>query len=177
MRLLRLFNEPAGQAVLTDYGIEDSVIRQLSLVGISGICNLLAAIKTARYFELDSNDVVLMPLTDSVDLYRTRLAELRKERGPATKTGSIVNFERYLLATTTDDLRELRFTDRKAVHNLKYFTWVEQQHKTVEELDALWSPVFWQDLAAQLPEWDEQISQFNRETGVLDQIRARRTVH
>ena len=101
---------------------------------------------------------------------RSRLSELRKDHGPATKLGSVVNFERYLLATRTDHLKELRFTDRKAIHNLKYFTWVEQQHKTAEELDALWSPYFWQDLVAQLPEWDEQIAAFNRDTGVLDQI-------
>ena len=56
--------------------------------------------------------------------------------------------------------------DRKALHNLKYFTWVEQQGRTVEELNALWSPSFWTDLQAQLPEWDRQIEAFNEETGV-----------
>ncbi len=172
IRILRLFNSAQGKAVLSTYGVADEVIDRLSLVGISGVCNLLAAIKTARYYELEANDVVLMPLTDSVDLYRTRLSELRKERGAMTKTGAIVNFERYLLATSVDYLKELRFTDRRAIHNLKYFTWVEQQHKTVEELNALWSPTFWRDLASRLPEWDEQIEQFNRDTGVLDQIRS-----
>ncbi|MEM7353187.1 MAG: pyridoxal-5-phosphate-dependent protein subunit beta [Acidobacteriota bacterium] len=172
IRLLRLFNEPAGHSVLASYGVADDVIHHLSLLGISGICNLLAAIKTARYYELDANDVVMVPLTDSVDLYRTRLTELRKERGPSTKLGSVVNFERYLLATRTAYVKELRFTDRKALHNLKYFTWVEQQHKTAEELDALWSPYFWQDLVAQLPDWDRRITEFNRETGVLEQIRS-----
>ena len=172
IRLLRLFNEPAGQAVLASYGVDDDVIQHLSLLGISGICNLLAAIKTAQYYELDANDVVMVPLTDSVDLYRTRLTELRKERGPSTKLGSVVNFERYLLATRTAYVKELRYTDRKAIHNLKYFTWVEQQNKTVEELDALWSPYFWQDLVDQLPEWDEQIARFNRDTGVLEKLRS-----
>jgi cysteine synthase len=175
IRLLRLFNASEGNEVLATYGVADEVIHHLSLLGISGICNLLAAIKTARYFELEANDVIAMPLTDSVELYRTRLTELKKERGPVTKRGALVNFERYLLATTTDYVRELRFTDRKALHNLKYFTWVEQQHKTVEELDALWSPAFWEDLAARLPQWDEKISAFNRDTGVLDDIRSRRT--
>ena len=173
IRILRLFNSAQGKAVLSTYGVTDDVIGRLSLLGISGVCNLLAAIKTARYYELEANDVVLMPLTDSVDLYRTRLSELRKERGAMTKTGAIVNFERYLLATSVDYLKELRLTDRRAIHNLKYFTWVEQQHKTVGELDALWSPTYWRNLASQLPEWDEQIEQFNRDTGVLDQIRSR----
>ncbi len=173
IRVLRLFNETAGKETLSRYGLTDDAIRQLSLLGISGICNLQAAIKTARYLELEANDVVMLPLTDSVDMYRTRLTELRKERGPMTKTGAVINFERYLLATTVDYFKELRFTDRKAIHNLKYFTWVEQQGRTVEELDALWSPFFWLDLVDRLPEWDRKIVEFNHETGVLDQIRSR----
>ncbi len=173
IRILRLFNTAAGKDRLSVYGVTDEVIERLSLLGISGVCNLLAAIKTARYYELEANDVVLMPLTDSVELYRTRLSELRKERGSMTKTGAVVNFERYLLATSVDYMKELRFTDRRAIHNLKYFTWVEQQHKTTQELDALWSPTYWRSLAARLPEWDARIEAFNRDTGVLDQIRSR----
>ena len=175
IRLLRVFNESTGKALLPLYGVADEVVHQLSLLGISGICNLLAAIKTAHYYELEANDVVMVPLTDSVDFYRTRLTELRKERGAMTKTGAVVNFERYLLATSVDYTKELRLTDRKAIHNLKYFTWVEQQGKTVEELDALWSPTFWHDQTAQLPQWDEKIVAFNRDTGVLDQIRTDKT--
>jgi hypothetical protein len=63
-------------------------------------------------------------------------------------------------------LRELRYTDRKAIHNLKYFTWIEQQGKSAEELDRLWSPGFWQELAGQLPGLDEQIRAFNDDTGL-----------
>jgi cysteine synthase len=71
-------------------------------------------------------------------------------------------------------VKELTYPDRKAIHNLKYFTWVEQQGKTVVELEALWSPGFWRDLQAQLPGWDAAIEAFNRETGVLSQIEKRR---
>jgi cysteine synthase len=173
IRLLRLFNEPAGQETLARCGVAGDAVGRLPLLGISGICNLLAAIKTARYFELGRDDVVMTVLTDSVDLYRTRLTELCEERGPLTATEARVDFERYLLATTVDHLKELRFTDRKAIHNLKYFTWVEQQGRTAAELDALWSPSFWRDLADGLPEWDREIASFNRDTGVLDRIRSR----
>jgi cysteine synthase len=172
LRLLRLFNGPAGQAALADRGVAPEVIARLPLLGISSICNLLAAIKTARYYELDASDVILTSLTDSVDLYRSRLVEVDATYGPATEVTSAVDFERYLLATTTDHLRELRFTDRKALHNLKYFTWVEQQGRSVEELNALWSPGFWQDLVAQLPQWDRRIADFNHDTGVLQSIRS-----
>jgi len=171
LRLLRLFNEPAGHAELARRGVADKIIADLPLLGISSICNLLAAMKTARYFEFDRNDFLFTTFTDSVELYQTRLVELTNERGPYTERQAALDFERCLAAATTDHLKELRYLDRKTIHNLKYFTWVEQQGKTVEQLNVLWNPSFWEDLVAELPRWDEQIAAFNRETGVLDRIR------
>jgi cysteine synthase len=171
VRLLRLFNEPAGQDVLSRYGMPDQLIRQLPLLGISSIRNLLAAIKTARYFELDEHDLLLTSFTDSVELYRTRLDELNDSFGVYSQEEATIDLERYLLATTTDNLRELRFTDRKALHNLKYFTWVEQQGRTVDELNTLWSPTYWQDVVDQVDAWDERIIEHNQASGVLEQIK------
>jgi cysteine synthase A len=171
VRLLRLFNEPAGHELLVRRGVPENTVGQLPLLGFSSICNLLAAIKTARYLELGGSDVLLTCFTDSADLYRTRLAELTAERGPYDERQAEIDFERWLLGTTTDHLKELTYPERKAIHNLKYFTWVEQQGKTVEELNALWSPSFWRDVQAQLPEWDAAITAFNRDTGVLDTIK------
>lgn len=166
VRLLRLFCEGAGQAVLVRRGVAEATVAQLPLLGISSICNLLAAVKTARYFELDEHDVLLTSFTDSAELYRTRLAELSAARGAYDERQAELDLERFLLGATTDHLRELTYEGRKAIHNLKYFTWVEQQGKSVEELHALWSPSFWTDLQGQLPLWDEAIAAFNRETGV-----------
>jgi cysteine synthase len=173
MRLLRLFNEPAGHETLVRRGVPAEAVSDLPLLGISSICNLLSAIKTARYLEMEGNDVLLTSLTDSVELYRSRLDELEEERGPYTEVQAEVDYERFLLGATTDHLRELRYADRKAIHNLKYFTWVEQQGKTADELETLWSPVFWEELADRLPEWDEAIETFNADTGVLERIRLR----
>ncbi len=171
MRLLRVFNEPEAAAVLERYGVPSEIICQLPLLGISSICNLLAAIKTARYFEMDEQDVLFTSFTDSVDLYRTRLMELEAAHGAYDTTRAAIDYERYLLGATTDHVKELGYIDRKAIHNLKYYTWVEQQGRTAAQLDALWSPSFWTDLAAQLPEWDRRIIAFNRDTGVLERMR------
>ncbi len=168
MRLLRVFNEPAGREALLGRGVAYDLVNQLPLLGISSICNLLAAIKTARHYELDADDVLVTCFTDSAALYQTRLAELTAERGTYTERQAEIDFERYLLGATTDHVKELTYPDRKAIHNLKYFTWVEQQGKTVSELNALWSPTFWTDLQAELPAWDEAIEAFNRDTGVRD---------
>jgi len=166
MRLLRVFNEPAGREVLLRRGVPEAAVAALPLLGISSICNLLAAIKTARYYELGADDVVLTCFTDSVELYGSRLRELADARGAYDERAAEVDLERWLLGATTDHLKELRYPDRKAIHNLKYFTWVEQQGRTVEELNALWSPTFWTDLQAQVPAWDEAIAAFNRDTGL-----------
>ena len=75
---------------------------------------------------------------------------------------------RYLDGIVTDHLRELTYFDRKALHNFKYFTWVEQQGRTSDELRELWDPEFWERTFAQVDEWDRQINAFNERTGVLN---------
>ncbi len=166
LRLLRLVNEPAGSEALIGRGVPEAVVRRLPLLGISSLCNLLAAIKTARWFELDGDDMILTSFTDSVDLYRTRLAELDAQRGPYRELDAVVDLERHLWGATTDHYRELGYHDRKAIHNLKYFTWVEQQGRTVEELEALWRPGFWREVQAGADRFDAEIVAFNRDAGV-----------
>jgi cysteine synthase len=170
MSLLRLFNEDEGMKFLAGAGLAPEFVRQLPLVGISGICNLVAAIQTAKYYELDGRDVLVTPLTDSMALYESRIRELRAERGPYTRERAARDFSRYLEGVGIDHLQELGYPDRKRLHNLKYFTWVEQQGKTSEELAELWEPDFWTETFAQAARWDGLIRDFNRRTGVLEAL-------
>jgi len=161
MALLRLFNEEAGKAYLVKAGVPESLVRDLPLLGISGISNVVSAVKMARWYELGPRDVVVTVLTDSMDLYASRVAELREEQGPFDATAAAVAHHRWMLGASTDNMAELGHRDRKRVHNLKYFTWVEQQGKTAEELDALWDPAWWEAIQAQAPEIDRLIEEFN----------------
>ena len=71
-----------------------------------------------------------------------------------------------------DHVLELSYWDRKRLHNLKYFTWVEQQGKTVEELNAQWyDDDYWTSRLGAWREWDEQIEAFNERTGLLQRYR------
>ena len=167
MQLLRLFNEEAGLAFFDQYGVPGAAVAQLPLLGISSICNLVAAIKTAKYYELGPRDVVFTPLTDSVELYQSRLAEQRATHGAYTEAKAGRHFGRYLEGIGTDHLRELSYRDRKALHNLKYFTWVEQQQRDAEELRELWEPEFWEGLWGQVKEWDRLIGEFNERVGLV----------
>jgi cysteine synthase len=166
LALLRLFNEEAGRAFLAKQGVPKSTIEQLALLGISGICNVVAAIKTARLFEMDANDVLFVPLTDSLDLYGSRLIEQRDEHGPYKEIDAARHFGRYIEGIGSDTMRELSYHDRKQLHNFKYFTWVEQQQREANDLRRLWSPEFWETMFAQVGQWDKRIEEFNRAVGL-----------
>ena len=64
-------------------------------------------------------------------------------------------------------MRELGYQDRKALHNFKYFTWVEQQQRDVEDLRRLWDPEFWVETWGQVEEWDKLIEAFNQRVGLV----------
>lgn len=161
MNLLRLFNQEEGQTFLSNAGLSSEEISALQYMGISGICNVLAAVKAAKYWELNENDVIFTPLTDSVEMYGSRLSEMGDADGPLTTDKAAAIYYQHIKGIATDNLKELSYVDRKALHNLKYFTWVEQQGRTVEELDALWSPEFWDEQFAQADQWDAMIEAFN----------------
>ena len=165
--LLRLFNEPAGKKILESQGLCADALKALPLLGISGICNMLASIKTAKFFELGEDDVVFTIFTDSSALYQSRLRELNKERGLYSEADAYADLQGRLRGERTDNMRELGYHDRKALHNLKYFTWVEQQERSVEDLDRLWDPSFWEETFAQVSEYDRLIESFNEQTGLL----------
>ena len=159
--LMRLFNEEAGQRFLIEEGVAPQLVARLPDIGISGLCNLVTAIKTARMFDLDGRDVIFTPLTDSMGLYRSRIEEYQRDRGPYGTLHAARDFERHLCGITTDHMRELTYFDRKMLHNFKYFTWVEQQQRAVEDLRRLWDPDFWMETWAQVDGWDRLIEQFN----------------
>jgi len=167
MALTRLFNEEAGHEFLRRREVPAEVIEQLPLLGISSICNLVTAIKAARYYELDGRDVLFTPITDSMELYGSRLAEQRAEHGPYDDGAAGIHFARYLEGIGIDHLRELNYYDQKTLHNFKYFTWVEQQERDAEELRLLWDPDFWEETFAQVDEWDRLIEDFNQRVGLL----------
>ena len=170
MQILRLFNEKAGHALLKDQGVPASFIRKLPLLGISGISNMLSAIKIAKYFELTENDVVMTIFTDSTALYGSRVEELRAQYGEYKPKNALYDRTRYLDGIGPDHVMDLGYYDRKRLHNLKYFTWVEQQGKTSEDLNRLWAPSFWEEVFRQGPVWNRQIDEFNRATGVLKRL-------
>jgi cysteine synthase A len=164
--LARLFNERAGRAYLAKAGVPQALVEHLDLLGFSGIANLLSSIKYARYFELGRHEVVLTVLTDSMQLYGSRLEEMREQYGEYRPEDAAAHFARYLAGASTDNLLELSYQDRRRVHNLKYYTWVEQQGRSYEEIMAQWyDPGYWTGIQSQVGQVDALIEEFNRRAG------------
>ncbi len=168
MNLIRLFNESEGHDLLKSQGIDPKLIGKLNYLGISSIANIAGAIKMAKYYEYNEQDVVFTVATDSMEMYQSRLTELQQDQGDYSEIRAHVDFERFLQGLDDEGVLELSYRDKKRMHNLKYFTWVEQQGKTVEELDAQWyDDSYWSSKFALTDEWDEKIEAFNAETGLL----------
>ena len=166
--LIRLFNEPEGWKYLAGMHVPEAHIAQLPLLGISGVANLLSAIKMARWYEWGNGDAVMTVLTDSMEMYQSRLRELAAERGPFTARDAAVAYHRFLMGQGTDNVEELTYPARKRVHNLKYYTWVEQQGKTYEEIQAQWyNPTYWTRIHSQVTEIESLIEDFNKMAGLI----------
>ncbi len=165
VRMMRLFNEEAGRQLLRREGVEDAVVDSLELLGVSSIGNLVTAIKMAKYYELTGEDVVTTVFTDSMELYGSRIRELAEKRGAYAREQALRDRE-VMLAVGTDHLEELRYVDRRRIHNLKYYTWVEQQGRDLEELNRQWYDyaAYW-DHTGVADSIDRHIDEFNRMVG------------
>ena len=172
-RLLRLFNTPEGQAYLkNELHLDDELIEKLTWLGISGIANVLCCIKMAKYYEFTERDVVGTVLTDSAVMYQSRIQELNDQHGAYNAHEAAMDHALHMLGLKLDSMQELTYADRKRVHNLKYYTWVEQQGRTVEELNALWYDTegTWDTVHAQARDLDDLINEFNEATGLLKDL-------
>jgi len=168
IQMIRLFNEPEGQKYLVQMGVPESQVTNLPLIGISGAANIASAIKMAKWYEWGEGDVIVTVLTDSMELYGSRLAELTAERGPYTARDAAISYHQYLMGLSTDYMEELTYPARKRIHNLKYYTWVEQQGKTYEEIQAQWyQKDYWTRIQSQVDEIDALIEEFNARVGLL----------
>lgn len=166
--LARLFNEPVGHEYLLSNGVPAEIVQNLDLLGFSSIANMAMAIRFAKYYELGENDVVLTVFTDSMELYGSRLKEMREEFGEYKVQDASADDARWLKGITIDYMNELTYETRKRVHNLKYYTWIEQQGKTYEEImDQWYKPEYWTDLHGQIEDMDALIEEFNGRVGLL----------
>ncbi len=165
-----VFNSDEGREYLvSSRHVDARVVEQLSSLGLSSICNVLAAIKTAKHLDLGEDDVIVTVATDGAEMYATERRKVidGQFRGRFDRTRAAEAFGEHVLGATDDHLIELQERDRRRIFNLGYFTWVEQQRLSLEEFTVRRDQAFWRGLRSRLPLWDEMITEFNRRVGSL----------
>ena len=156
---LQVFAEPVGcETLVKRYGIDQTVVEQLSpLFGISGICNILGSIKTAKAYGLGKGDVIVTVATDALDRYHSVMRDMAEAYGALDEAAVVGRMEGIFHGMRTDWVQFGTMEARQRWHNLKYYTWVEQQGKTVEELDAQRDPAWWEAHQRMVAEIDERL--------------------
>lgn len=164
-----LFHNDAGRRYLTNRRkIDPAIVASFDDIGISGLANIVGAIKLAKHYDLDADDVLMTVATDSAALYESEHRAFLQRRYPDgfDEVNAAEIFSRYLEGAVDDHVLELTHTERNRIFNLGYYTWVEQQGVSIEDFERRRKQKFWQGLAAGLPAWDRIIDQFNAEVGV-----------
>ena len=157
---LQLLVEEEGQKALMELGISHEEVRNLSvLFGISGICNILGAIKTAKYYKLGKGNVIFTIATDSIDRYHSVLKDMTKQNGKMDVCEAEYRIKTIFHGAGLDWIRESSRLAHDCWANLKYYTWVEQQGKSVDELKAQRSHEYWEKEQAKIPEINKLISE------------------
>ena len=154
-----LFEEVGCDVLENRYGVPHEQVEKLStLFGISGICNVLGAIKTAKHYRLGAGDVIVTIATDAIDRYYSVMGDMAQQFGRLDEAAAVGRIEGIFHAMRTDWVLDGTPEVRERWHNLKYYTWVEQQGKTVEELDAQRDPAWWESHQALVAEMDAKLT-------------------
>ena len=158
-----VFNSESGRAHLASKGVPEAIVAQLEHFGFSAICNVLAAIKTAKMLDLGPDDALITVATDGAALYPSERAKLLANRfgNDFTRTDAAEAFGEHLANVDTDNMIDCTEADRRRIFNLGYYTWVEQQGTPFELFEARRSQDFWKGLRRYVGVWDDMIDEFN----------------
>ena len=159
VRGLQLLSEEVGRNTLVErYGADEELVEKLgSLFGVSGICHILGAIKTAKEFDFGEDEVIVTAAADSLDRYYSVMSKLREQEGALDEASASARLESIFYGAKTDFIQHATPNIHQRWHNLKYYTWVEQQGKTVEELDIQRDPAWWETHQQRVAEIDERL--------------------
>jgi cysteine synthase len=172
-RLAVLFGTTVGRDYLrTRRHVPEETLVALDSFGLSSICNIVAAVKTAKHLRLGADDVIVTVATDGAEMYDSERQRIAARDYPDgfDEVDAGEAFGRWMLGATTDHLVEATQVVRERIFNLGYFTWVEQQGVPIADFTARRDQSFWERLQEVVPIWDERIAEFNERTGLLREM-------
>ena len=168
-----LFGSSTGRRYLAARrDIDPEILAGFDDIGISGLANIVAAIKLAKHLDYSADDVVMTVATDGAELYASeRQAYAARFYAPGfDEVNAVEIFGQHLLGIADDHVLELTHRDRKRIFNLGYYTWVEQQNVSIEDFERRRFPAFWRELAASVEAWDRLIREFNADAGATHRL-------
>ena len=161
-KVLQTITDEVGQTFMKEFIKGSDVDSMADTLGISGVANVLGAIKIAKHYRMTSQDNIVTIATDSMDRYHSVMENMTKTYGRLDRNEAKHRFESIVLDAKTDWIFEGTMDNRLRWHNLKYYTWVEQQGKDVEELNSTMSQAFWKEEASRIEETDEMLVDYRR---------------
>jgi len=159
-KMLQVFTDEVGKEFLKEFIPGEQVEKLSEIFGISGVANILCAIKTAKYYNLSKDENVVTIATDNINRYSSVMSDLNKMYGKIDRNEAKNRFESIFMNAKTDWMFEGTVNNRKRWHNLKYYTWVEQQGKTVEELDLTKDYDYWKKEQDKVEEIDRKLLEY-----------------
>jgi len=159
---LQLFAEDeAKRALVEAVGVPQDAVDYLSTrLGISSICNIYGAIKTVKHYGFGPDDLVVTVATDGLDRYWSVMADMQRDFGVIDRTEAVARVRSLFHGKKTDYIWDGTAENRTRWHNLKYYTWVEQQGRTVEELNAQLDPAWWEEHQRRVGEIDARLLEY-----------------
>lgn len=167
-KALQLFADEAGLKTLVDtFGIPQATVDYLKTrLGISSICNIFGAIKAVKYYNLGPDDLVVTIATDGLDRYGSVMDAMRRDYGVVDETEAVARVRSLFHGLRTDYIWEGTWENRARWHNLKYYTWVEQQGKTVQELNAQKDQAWWVAEQQQVADIDAKLLEYRKTSSI-----------
>ncbi len=155
---LQLMHEDEGLKALESRGAKPGQLECMqNIFGISSICNILGAIKAAKFYEMQQGDVIFTIATDGIDRYHSVLRQMDESLGRMDRSEAEHRLDSIFHKQGLDYIREGTHHAHDCWANLKYYTWIEQQGKDVEELKSQRSTEYWEKEQSKVGKIDKLI--------------------
>ena len=127
------------------------------LFGVSGICNLLGALRMARFLDLGPEDNVVTIATDGFDRYPSVLADFERRRGPLRVSELDSRIEEVFRGGKAEDILDVRpRAQKQRLFGYKQEMWTNFGY-SLAYLDSMKSQVFWDDEFHKIAEIDAKL--------------------
>ena len=149
----------SGAKVLEKHGVNKKLAKEMSeLFGVSGICNILGAIKMAKYLHLGPNENVVTIATDGFDRYDSVLQNLKSRE--LEITDNVLNrwFNDIFLGADMSHIEDARVPAvKERLFKQKERDWLPFGY-TKAYLESMKDPKFWQDEYNKVFSYDKKIA-------------------